>query len=436
MNLNFDSTAQLLVSGGDERLALNSQGVNKYGCAPTPDEALLSFSSSTATTISAESFAIADALRSRLVNACETTSHEQVYAQEVMRQKSEWRELIGLSHDTRLIFSPSGTDVHAFTATHVAPNTLILMVEGNETGSGVITALEQGSDVEVVSIPLRSFDGLPRLIAEIETEIVSHVERGIFQQRDVLLILVDQSKTGMIAPSPQCAVQLKTKYAKQLNVLVDACQFRFSAKTLKAYLQHGFMVIVTGSKFLAAPSFSAMLLLPAELDTFANVSVEPINWGLLLRMEVALAEYRAFCVLADAQISAVICNFSTAVQNYLETSPYFESLSVPALNRGDVIDSLTWDCLPTIFPFVLCHDNKPLSRSQTLAIYQHLPLQTPRCQIGQPVICGQRDGVEVSALRLCLSSRLIVDAACSQQHLQACIQNGLRVLEILESLVR
>ena len=245
MNLNFDSTAQLLISGGDERLALNSRGVNKYGCAPTPDEALLSFSSSTASTISMESFSVADALRSRLINASETTSSEQIYAQEVMRQQSEWRELMELSHETRLIFTPSGTDVHALVASHVTPNTIIVMVEGNETGSGVTAVLEQGSGVEVVSIPLRLFDGLPRLIAEIETEIFAHVERGISQQRDILLILVDQSKTGMIAPSPQCALQLKEKYAKQLNVLVDACQFRFSAKTLNAYLQHGFMVIVT-----------------------------------------------------------------------------------------------------------------------------------------------------------------------------------------------
>ncbi len=435
MNLDFNSTAQLLISGGDERLALNAYGVNKYGCAPAPDDTLLSFSSSTASTISSESFAIADALRSRLACEFETTSSKQIYVQEVMRQKNEWRELIGLAAETRLIFSPSGTDVHALIANQVAPNTLIIMVEGNETGSGVSAALEQGNGVEVVTIPLRLFDGLPRLIEEIDTEIISHVERGISQQRDVLLILVDQSKTGMIAPSPHCAVQLKTKYAEQLNVLVDACQFRFSAITLNAYLQQGFMVAVTGSKFLAAPSFSAILLLPAGLNAFANVLEEPINWGLLLRMEVALVEYRAFCILTDLQISTVMNDFSVAVQNYLTASPYFESLSVPALNRGDLIKTANWDNLPTIFPFVLYRDNKPLSRSETLACYQYLPLQNPRCQIGQPVACGQRDNVEISALRLCLSSRLIVDAARSEQHRQMCIQNALRVLATLETLV-
>jgi hypothetical protein len=48
--------------------------------------------------------------------------------------------------------------------------------------------------------------------------------------------------------------------------------------------------------------------------------------------------------------------------------------------------------------------------------FRHFPGATPgsplslRCQLGQPVPCGSRAGVPVSALRLCLSSRLIVDA--------------------------
>ena len=33
-----------------------------------------------------------------------------------------------------------------------------------------------------------------------------------------------------------------------------------------------------------------------------------------------------------------------------------------------------------------------------------------RYQLGQPVSCGKRDGVPVSALRICASARLIVEA--------------------------
>ena len=426
----LNSTAELLISGGDGRLELNAQNVNKYGCSPTPDDAILSFSSSTASTISIKNFAIAEALRNRLENALQVTSAETLYSQEITRQKNAWRELIDFEAETQLIFSPSGTDLHALIANHIAPNTLIIMVDGNETGSGVETALKQGENVEVVSIALRFADGLPRAILDIDVEVVAQVTTGIEQQRDVLLIVADQSKTGVIAPSPDCAIRLKNQHKLRLNVLVDACQFRLSATTLNAYLQHDFMIALTGSKFLAAPSFSAILLLPAPLR-IAEKS-EAINWGLLLRMEVALTEYRAFHVLTDTQISEIIRDFANAVQNYLSASPHFEALETPVLYRGNLVETPMWDNLPTIFPFVLLRENKPRSRAETVAIYQQLPLQTPRCQIGQPVICSD----EKSALRLCLSAPLIVDAARNKVCRRDMIQKALLVLATLETVVQ
>ena len=426
----LNSTAELLISGGDGRLELNAQNVNKYGCSPTPDDAILSFSSSTASTISIKNFALVEALRNRLENALQTTSAETLYSHEITRQKNEWRELIGLATETQLIFSPSGTDLHALIANHVASNTLIIMVDGNETGSGVETALKQGKNVEVVSIALRFADGLPRAILDIDAEVLARVATGIEQQRDVLLIVADQSKTGVIAPSPDCAIRLKNQHKSRLNVLVDACQFRLSATTLNAYLQHDFMIALTGSKFLAAPSFSAILLLPAQLRMAEKPAVT--NWGLLLRMEVALAEYRAFHVLTDAQISAVIRDFSNSVQDYLSASPHFEPLKTPVLNRENLVETPMWDNLPTIFPFVLLRENKPISRAETLACYQQFPLQNPRCQIGQPVMCGD----EQSALRLCLSAPLIVEAAINKVCRRDMIQKALLVLVTLEKLVQ
>ncbi len=429
-----NKTAQLLISGGDERLVLNKHGLNKYGCLPMPNDTILSFSSSTASTISNESFSVAKALQIRLEKELQTTSAEFLYFQEINRQKSQWFELLGLTNNIQLIFSPSGTDLHALVANQVADDTLIIMVEGNETGSGVKSALGQGRGIKIISIPLRLTDGLPRPLSTIDSDVVAHVQKGIEQQREVLLILIDQSKTGMIAPSPQCALQLKARFSTQFNVLVDACQFRLSATTLKAYLQHNFMVALTGSKFLAAPSFSAVLLMPNVFE-FSEKS-KSVNWGLLLRMEVALAEYRQFQTLTNTQISKIIGNFADAVQTYLVESPYFETLLVPKLNRQNLVKTPMWDELPTIFPFVLLRDNKLLSRVQTAMCYQQLPLQNPACQIGQPVSCGQRDGVEISALRLCLSSRLIVQAAQSQACLRDCIEKALLVLATLETLIQ
>jgi hypothetical protein len=420
-------TAQLLISGGDNRLALNENGFNKYGCSPAPDDEILAFSSSTASPVSSQNFSIADNLRIRLEEA---DFSEQIYTQEMTRQKAEWRESIGFSSETQLIFSPSGTDLHRLVSNHVANNTRIIMVEGNETGSGVKAALNRGQDVDVIEISLRFANGLPRSISDIDDEVATQVQKGIEQNQNILLILADQSKTGMIAPSPKCAMKLKNQHKTRLNVLVDACQFRLSRTTLNAYLKQGFMMALTGSKFLAAPSFSAMLILPPTIEF--SLEPEKINFGLLLRMEMALTEYRVFCALSDAKIQTVIRDFANTVQNYLNISTHFEPLETPFLSRNELVKNTEWDSLPTILPFVLLRDKQPLSQAETLAIYQQLPLQNPRCQIGQPVMCGN----EKSALRLCLSAPMIVQAAQSEKNRQVCIEKAMRVLSTLESVLQ
>ncbi len=53
-----------------------------------------------------------------------------------------------------------------------------------------------------------------------------------------------------------------------------------------------------------------------------------------------------------------------------------------------------------------------------------------RCQVGQPVACGMRDAVPVSALRLCASTRLIVDALAEKgRGIGAVIADALAVLD-------
>lgn len=421
---SLQKTAQLLVSGGDARLALNATGANKYGCTPFPDDDILAFSSSTASPISTDDFLLANALREQFEQADSST---QIHAREINRQKSEWRELLELENDAHLIFSASGTDLHQAVAENLPNKTRIIMVESNETGSGVAAALKMGKDVEIFTVPLREKNGVLRVLSEIDTDVIVLTETAILENQDVLLILVDQSKTGNLAPSPQCAISLKKCYAEKFNVLIDACQFRLCKETLHAYLQQEFMVALTGSKFLAAPSFSAILILPRQ-NSF-SFEEEPHNFGLLLRMEIALQNYRAFSKLSNMQICTVISTFAGEVLNFLQNSPHFLPLEKANLVREGLIQTaFYWDSLPTIFPFLLLRKNEPLSIQETLEIYQQLPIQNPRCQLGQPVLCGEKNSV----LRLCLSAPLITQAAQNQAALQNCIQNALLVLKTLE----
>lgn len=414
-------TAALLISGGDERLDLSRKGFNKYGVKPTPDDEILTFSSSTASSISSTNFAIADNLRKQLE---QNNFSIEICNKEINRQKMQWRTLMGVDDENQIIFSPSGTDLHALVANQIVDNSLIIMVQSSETGSGVASALNQ-KNVEIKSVTLRLDNGLLRPISEIDAEIVFLTEKAISQNKNVLLILVDQSKTGMIAPSMNCAIALKTRFENCVKVLIDACQFRLSNETLKMYLHHDFMLALTGSKFLAAPSFSGILVLPKLFNL--SIQNEETNVGLLLRMEIALNQYQQFCSLHDYQIQIVIRDFSQFIQNYLNTSPYFELLEMPILQR----ENLTWDSLPTIFSFLLLRDKQPLSIAETREIYQQLPQQNPRCQLGQPVMITETK----SALRLCLSAPLIVQATQSDWHRQVLIKQALQVLTTLERII-
>lgn len=470
---SLPSTEQLLIAGGDQRLELDPvSGLNKYGCSPFPDPELMAFGSSTATAISTAGFAVADRLRQTLQTAIGTEPPATVYARHMQRIRQEWLQLCGLSEcpGLELIFSPSGTDAHAvaaqYTASGASAAPLIVMVEANETGSGVASALNENpvtghNGVDVAQVPIRFDDGAPRPSNAIDADAAALVEAAVASDRRVLLILVDQSKTGLIAPSPACAIALHRRYPDHVEVLVDACQFRIAIPTLHAYLEQNFMVALTGSKFIAAPSFSAALLLPSAVAQrlqqrpFPNGLLPdssqanwPPNWlgaqqlddaanfGLLLRCEAALAELRRFRAVPESAVAELLQAFATAVQQRLTADPHLELLETPPLNRLPLITADSWDRLPTIFPFLLYRPGRiPLTREQSRHIYQQLQsrsdsaIPTQRYQLGQPVACGTRNGIPVSALRLCLSSRLIIEAIDRNDRGNSLIENALNALD-------
>ena len=119
--------------------------------------------------------------------------------------------------------------------------------------------------------------------------------------------------------------------------------------------------------------------------------------------KVALMQYREFCGLSNAKICSIIADFTQVISHYIERSATFAVLPVNALNRDGLIDLATWDAMPTIFPFILYKNQKPLSRAQTLVCYHQLPLQEIPCQIGQPVVCGEIEGIEL----ICIHSIII-----------------------------
>ena len=464
-------TEQLLTQGGDERLAPVAPGrLNKYGCAPTSDPMLAAFGSSTATSISTAGFAAADALRSALLAEAGVLDAEVLYRRESDRVREALKTLCGVDDVAGLdvALAASGTDLHLIAAEWAsgcsAKAPLVVMMEANETGSGVLAALggrhfgaesPQGAALvagapvdrrhapEVAQVAIRDAAGLPRPLADVHADIEAHVVRAVAADRRVLLIALDVSKTGLLVPAPAWVAGLRRRWPRYLDVLVDACQFRLSRPALRRYLDAGCLVAMTGSKFLTGPTFCGALFIPPSLTerlrdhplppalsaycaraewpqgwAAATHLDDATNFGLLLRWEAALAELRAFSQVPEAQVQAFVQAFAAAVRGHVATLPALQALQIHPLERDLPVDTAGWDRVPTIFPFVLqghAADGTavPLTRLQTQEIYRLLPDDNdagPRCQLGQPVACGSRDGTPVSALRLCLSARLIVEA--------------------------
>jgi hypothetical protein len=471
-------TAQLLTEGGDARIACDLIGANRYGCACEPQDGVLAYGSSTASTISPAGFAAAAALRKRLERAGRQEAPATIYQRELDRMRRELADLCGLGDlaGLEIIFGASGTDLHLFASQLMvesgAPAPLVLRVEGAETGRGVPDALagrhfgegsalgdvvvpaaplDCGRPIEILEVKCRAEDGTPRAAEALDAEVVEAVCRAASSGRRVLLTLVDVSKTGLLAPSPACVSDLSQRFPDQVEVLVDACQFRLAPRTLRDYLESGFLVAVTGSKFITGPSFCGAIFVPASaakrlrgqslpsaLKSYsaradwpenwsARGSLKPVaNYGLLLRWEAALEELRAFYRLPEPAVEDFLRDFEGSVVRHLAAHPALEYVPAPEIDRGR--SGSTWDRVPTIFPFLLKRNQATgeaawLTLEQTRRIHELLrrdasglfdsgasSLPALRCQLGQPVACGLRHGKPVAALRVCASSRLVVDA--------------------------
>jgi hypothetical protein len=422
MRLEAD-TAALLICGGDERLVLDAcTGLNRYGCGPVPEPGVTAFSSSTASTISPAGFAAAQALHERLLAFA---SPAEAYAAAAADLRLRLAAQCGLppAQAKAIILSPSGTDVHRVAAklargSSSAPLAIVLP-EPCETGRGVPAALQISGRIHPVRV--REDDGRPRAGADVDGDVERACKAAIAGSGRVLLCLLDQSKTGLVAPSAACVHALRRQFGDAVSILVDACQFRLSPLSLRAYLDAGFDVAVTGSKFVGGPAFSGALLRPLGAEA-VDEGAEAPNLGLLLRWEAAMTELAAFRALPDASVAALICDFGRAVEDWLDRSPTFERLPAPPLSRP-ATDA--WDAQPTIFSFLPIAERRPLSATATQALFARLS----GVRLGQPVPVGQCAGEPVSALRLALGARQITAALTRGDGARRLIGEALEALD-------
>jgi hypothetical protein len=501
----FAPLDQLLVAGGDARLALDPMSrMNAYFCLPQPCPDTLEFASSTATSISPRGYQAAGRARDALMQAAILDGIEDAFDSRIEAMRGELRAVLGLDPDVEVIFSASGTDSQLqalyLGRALLGASLTTLIVAADQTGSGtVFTARGQhfgertandnqvtkgtplgglAQSVDCVALPLRNDAGDIRCSTATDALVHDAVARLVSRGGHVLLQAMDCSKLGWRAPSDALLQDIAARWPRQLQIVIDACQMRLSRRRIARYLDCGFMVLVTGSKYFTGPPFSGALLLPptlarriaaAELDlaglrAYNSASDWPRTWeaaraqlptkpnfGQWLRWETALDEITCYYATPDEFRRTALRTLGEGIARMIAASPHLQLLRLPPTGDPERDEEMA---LPTIFGFTLEKRGTPLSLDECRAIHRALA-QPPNderaarkalfdsvpCVLGQPVEWRGPHGQSIAALRLCIGARHITDSwsadpAVARDNLARLLDQVAVVIIRIETLLR
>ena len=275
----------LMQRGGDNRLYVKPEtGLNVYGCSHRPRPWAVTFASSTASSISERGYVAAEAARQRVTLAALRGPGREAAASEASLARREIKSYYQLPPGAEVILAPSGTDgellalaIAQMDAGGRAISNVVIAPE--ETGSGVPLAargrhfatdtaigsiVEKGAAVAgfdpgttLVDIRLNEPDGSMRPMAAIDDDWHQAVAHAVAQGRKILLHILDVSKRGRAAPSLEGVKAICDRYGDCVDVVVDACQARLSSGAIRACVDSGWLVLVTGRSFLPARHFPA-----------------------------------------------------------------------------------------------------------------------------------------------------------------------------------
>jgi hypothetical protein len=499
----FAPLDRLLCGGGDSRLSINpASGLNEYGCQPYPCPQTLSFSSSTATSISQRAYDRAQSARDGLMQSAIVVGMEAAFDARIEAMRDELRGYLSLSRaNADVVLSPSGTDSQLqalfLARALLGPAMTTVVVAADQTGSGTVhtargchfsasTAngglVRKGEPIAglsgcVESIALRLFDetGQGRPHGAIDSLVLGAVERSVASGSNVLLQIMDSSKFGWRAPSETCLEEIAARWPRQVQVVVDACQMRLGRARLRTYLDRGYWVIMTGSKFFTGPPFSGALLMPSifapDIDQASDIpsgffeyfcrSDWPQDWSSLrshfpvrmnlgqwLRWEAALEEIGSYFRVPPKFRLATLSAFREGVERIIGSSPSLFLLP-PQHQAEDAGAGDEEMAQRTIFPFMVRRGNRILSLEDCRTLYRRLArdaacddreTEPKPCLIGQPVVLGRADHHPAAALRISASARLVSEAFSSsedlaQRNLQRALDDVATVVANIERLL-
>ena len=417
-------TEYLLMSGGDLRLNIDEIDLlNKYGCRPFPRPEAFTFASSTATSVSNFAFDKTDKVRNILIQNSLKNGFKNTTIEFLKLLKHNLKKTFKIDDDCQIIFSPSGTDssLQIAAITQIITNKEIthVLVGSDETGSGVPSALkgchfenttalnypikkgdkiEGFRDIELVKIPLRDEKGELKSSSQLDSEVFTAISKTNELGRHIVLHAMDQSKLGYQSPSEEMIQKLKKIKNLSIQIIVDCSQLRLDPKDIQNYLNQGFIVTITGSKYFTGPPYSGALILPKNISKsveavkntlpigitkYYNQSDWPTSWyctkdfsdkfnfGSNLRWNAAIVEmdryYKTPILYRNLGIE-MFCNF---VEDSINESTFLEPIydHETGTNRYKS-EELGLRNIRTIFPFFILKNNEVLGLNKVKKLYE------------------------------------------------------------------
>jgi len=473
-------TEYLLMSGGDLRLNIDEfELLNKYGCRPFPRPEAFTFASSTATSVSNYAFDKTDKTRSILIQNSLKKGLKNATIDFSELLKNNLRRALKIKDDCQIIFSPSGTDsslqIGAITQIITEKEITHVLVASDETGSGIATALKgrhfekttalnypvkQGDkiegfrEVDLIKVPFRDENGDLKSSSQLDTEIFDAISKTNDLGRHVVLHTMDQSKLGYQSPSEEMIQNLNTLDNLSIQIIVDGSQLRLDPIDIRQYLNKGYIVTITGSKYFTGPPYAGALIVPKSvnksinsvkntipkgLTDYYNHSDWPASWfcskdlsdgfnyGSYMRWNAAIVEMERYFktpILYRNLGIEMFCNF---VEDSIKEASFLEPLF------GDETKINTYNSekfglrnIRTIFPFFILKNNEALSVDHVKKLYlllnsdisdqfaesslEIIRLAAQKCHIGQAVNVKYANDVQSAVLRISLGARVISES--------------------------
>jgi hypothetical protein len=473
-------TEYLLMSGGDLRLNIDEiELLNKYGCRPFPRPDAFTFSSSTASSVSNFAFDKTDKVRSMLIRNSLKNGFKEATIEFSDLLKNNLRKIFKLNDKCEIIFSPSGTDsslqIAAITQIIFDKEITHILVASDETGSGVPGALkgchfenttalnypikkgdkiEGFRDIDLIQIYFRDQNGKLKSSKQLDEEVFEAVSKTNKLGRHVILHTMDQSKLGYQSPSDKLIQKLDTLKNLSMQIIVDAAQLRLDPKDIQNYLQKGYIVSITGSKYFTGPPYSGALLLPESvnklihstpntlpkgLTQYYNQSDWPTSWicsndlsdgynyGSYMRWNAAIVEMDRYFKTPILYRNMGIEMFCNLIDDSINDATFLEPIYTAEIKTNSYTSrEFGIRNIRTIFPFFIFKDKQVLSVDQVKKLYtllnsdlssefedspiEIIRLAAQKCHIGQAVNVKYNNNVESAVLRISLGARVISES--------------------------